>query len=131
VRLVDKEPDHESTQAFLQRRAPGLAWIPKVIRDNLSPGALWSAIGALVIAIGYVLSAQHNISVAKETADAAQKSVVDLQQKLGVLNEINTNLAVMKSEVDGIATEVNRQREWREKIEDQAERLPPHAKRRP
>lgn len=124
--MPDK-PDFESTTSFLKRRAPGLAWIPKVVRDNLSPKALGGAIAALVVAIGYVLTAQHNIGAAKDAAEEAKRSVTDLQQKLSVLNEIDKKLAVMSNKVDTIAADVDRLRGWQERVEEVAER-PPHAR---
>jgi hypothetical protein len=128
---VSDKPDFESTTAILKRRAPGLAWIPKVVRDNLSPTALWSAIGALVIAIGYVLNAQHSINALKDSVEESKKSVTELQAQLNLLHKIDTQIAVMSNKVDTIAAEVDRQREWRERIEDLAERTPPHARLKP
>lgn len=126
---MNETPDFESTTQVLARRAPGLAWIPKVVRDNLSPKALWSSLLALVIAIGYVLNAQHSIGKLQDESADARKSMSDLQQQVGLLREIDTQIKVMNTKVDGIAAEVDRQRQWREKIEDVAEH-PPHAVRR-
>lgn len=119
---MDEHDDWESTTAVLARRAPGLAWLPVALRQRLTPAALGSAVTALAIAIAYVVSAQHDIH-------NLQKDVAETQKQLDLLHKIDTALAVMNSKVDGIATEVDRQREWRERIEDAAE-LPPHARRR-
>jgi hypothetical protein len=120
---MDEKTDWESTTAVLERRAPGLAWLPTALRQRLTPAALGSAITALVIAIAYVVSAQHDIH-------NLQKDVAETQKQLDLLRKIDTALAVMNSKVDGIAAEVDRQREWRERIESVAEELPPHARRR-
>jgi hypothetical protein len=118
---VAEEDDHGTT-AVLELRAPGFAWLPRVLRERLTPAALGSAITALAIAIAYIVNAQHDIH-------NLQKDVAETQKQLDLLHKIDTQLAVMNSKVDGIATEVDRQREWRERIEDAAE-LPPHARRR-
>lgn len=119
----DGGEDWESTTAILKRRAPGLAWLPVALRQRLTPAALGSAITALAIAIAYVVSAQADIH-------GLQKDMAEQQKQLDLLHKIDTQLAVMNSKVDGIATEVDRQREWRERIESVAEELPPHARRR-
>jgi hypothetical protein len=123
---VDKPTDFESTTAVLARRAPGLAWLPTFLRQRLTPAALWSAIAALVtalaISITWLVNTQSNIHQLKE-------SVADLQRERDLLHRIDTQIAVMASKVDGIATEVERQRAWRDKIEGVAE-APPHARRK-
>lgn len=127
ARLRDEKPDFGSTTAVNQY-APGLAWIPRVVRDKLNPAALGSAITALAIAIGYVVNAQHDISRLKESVAESRKSMDDMHQKLDILQDIKTQLAVMGSQLNGISDEVDRQREWRSHIEDAAE-SGPHAKR--
>lgn len=94
-------------------------------RNYLTPSALWAAVTALAIAIGYVASAQHDLGRLKEES-IHQEAQANLQSEL--LHKIDTQLAVMDAKVDTIANEVDRQREWREKIEDVAE-APPHARR--
>jgi methionine synthase II (cobalamin-independent) len=126
---VDEKPDFGSTTAVLARRAPGFAWLPVALRQRLTPAALGSAIAALAVAITYVVNAQHDISRLKDSMAESKKSVADLEQRLDVLNKIDTQLAVMAGKVDSIADEVDRQREWRERIEGIAE-TPPHARRR-
>lgn len=125
----DDKGDWESTTAVLARRAPGLAWLPSALRQRLTPAALGSAITALAIAIAYVVNAQHDIHNAQSDVHRLQESVTGLEKERDLLHKIDTQLAVMNSKVDTIATEVDRQREWREKIEDAAE-SPPHARRR-
>jgi cell division protein FtsB len=119
---VEEKPDFESTTAVLARRAPGLAWLPNFLRQRLTPAALSSAIGALVlglwIAITWIVSVRH-----------MQETVASLERERDLLHNINTQLQVMNSKVDGIATEVDRQRQWRERIESEAE-APPHPRKR-
>ena len=104
---------------------PQLAWLVP-FRNYLTPSALWAAIGALAFGIGYVVNAQHDLH-------RHQESITDLQadrnQDRELLQKIDTQLAVMNSKIGDIATEVDRQREWRERIEDVAE-APPHARLR-
>lgn len=123
---MDEQSDFETTTAVLARRAPGLAWLPAALRQRLTPAALWSAISALAIAVAWLVNAQHDISRLKESVTEMRH---DRQQDSDLLHKIDTQLAVMNSKMDGIATEVDRQREWRERIEDVAE-APPHARRR-
>lgn len=125
----DDNHDWETTTAVLARRAPGFAWLPRALRERLTPAALWSAITALAIAVTWLINAQHDIHQLKESSAESQKSVADLRQQLDILHKIDTQLAVMNTKVDGIASEVDRQRQWRERIEDAAE-APPHARRR-
>lgn len=122
--------DLESTTTILEERAPGFAWLPRALRKRLTPAALWGALAALAVAIGYAVSAQHDISQLKDSVAESKKSMAELKQQLDLLHKIDTQLAVMGSKVDDIATEVNRQREWRERIEEVAEENPPHARRR-
>jgi septal ring factor EnvC (AmiA/AmiB activator) len=119
--------DFESTTAVLARRAPGLAWLPAVFRKHLTPAALWSAIVALAVAIGYVVNAQRDIHRHQESIAELQTS---RQQDRELLQKIDTEIAVMDSKIGDIATEVDRQREWRERIESVAEESPPHARHR-
>jgi hypothetical protein len=96
----------------------GLGWIPKVLRGRLTPTTLWIAIGALTSGIIYVGKAQVKL-------DRHQESITDLQQERAqdreILYKIDTRIAVMNEKIDDIATEVGRQREWRDKIEGVAE----------
>lgn len=100
--------------------------IQRVVRKRLTPRALWLAIVTLASAIGYVGKQVYKI-------DHHQESITYLQQGQGEdleqLQKMNTLLAVVSSQVGDLAAEMNRQREWREKIEDQAER-PPHPRHR-
>jgi hypothetical protein len=122
----DDQRDWESTTAVLARRAPGLAWLPSALRQRLTPAALGGAVTALAIAIAYVVGAQHDIRRLQESAAVSER---DRAQDRDLLQQLVTGQAVMNGKVDSIATEVDRQREWREGIEREAE-APPHARRR-
>jgi hypothetical protein len=124
------EKDWAGTTAVLELRAPGFAWLPRALRQRLTPAALWSAITALAVAVTWLVNAQHDIHQLKASSAESQKALANMRQQLDILHKIDTQLAVMNNKVDGIATEVDRQREWRERIESVAEELPPHARRR-
>jgi hypothetical protein len=125
----DIEVDFGSTTDVLRRRAPGLAWLPNILREKFTPAALVSAVTALVIAVAYLLNQQHEIHENKEGLRMQQDSITRLEQDRDLLQKMATQLAVMNETVNTIADEENRQREWREKIEGIAE-SPPHARRR-
>ena len=120
---MSDKPDFGATAA-VRKYAPGLAWLLP-FRNILTPSALWAAIGMLTIAIASVVNAQLDIR-------RHQESIVGLQQERTqdreLLQNISTQLAVMSSRIGDIALEVDRQREWRERIEDVAE-APPHARK--
>jgi methionine synthase II (cobalamin-independent) len=103
------------------------------VRRRVTPSVLWSAIGALVtalvVAVTWLVTMQSDVRQLKDTVAESKKSVFDMQQKLDLLQDIKTQLAVMGGKVDTIADEVERQREWRDRIEGIAE-SPPHARRR-
>jgi hypothetical protein len=107
---------------MLARHAPGLAWLPVAMRKHFTPAALGSAITAIAISIGYVLNAQRDIHQLKD-------SVAEQGKQLDVLHRIDTELAVMNNSMNGMTAEVDRLREWRERIEDVADTAP-HARRR-
>lgn len=126
---MDEKPDFGSTTTVLEARAPGLAWLPRVLRKKLTPAALWTAITALAAAVTWIVSAQQDVHRLKDDVAESKKSVADMRQQLDVLNKIDKQIAVMNAKVDTIADEVDRQREWREHIEQAAEESP-HARHR-
>lgn len=121
--MTDEKPDFMSTtQVFI-----------KVLSKKITPAALWSVIGALVtalvVAITWLVTMQSDVHQLKESAAESKKSVADIRQQLEPLHQIDTALAVMNNKLDSIATEQDRQRAWRERIEDVAD-SPPHARHR-
>ncbi len=103
------------------------------VRRRVTPTVLWSAIGALVtalmVSITWLVTMQSDVRQLKDTVAESKRSVLDMQQKLDLLQDIKTQLAVMSGKVDTIADEVDRQRERWERIEGIAEN-PPHARKR-
>lgn len=93
-------------------------------RNYLTPAILWTAIAGicsvLFISITWLVTTQSDI---KEL----RGKVTDLNGQAELLHKIDTQLAVMNSKMDDIAAEVDRQREWRDRIEGIAD-LPPHAR---
>ena len=125
---MDEKPDFDSmsTTAVLVARAPGLAWLPIACRKRLSPALLWSAILALTGAVAYIAKALNDVHQHQQYIEELQTS---RRQDHELLQSIETNVAVMTSQVGDIKTEVDRQREWRERIESVAEEAPPHGRR--
>jgi cell division protein FtsB len=125
VEKPDKQRSWETTTAILRRRAPGLAWLPSFLRQRLTPVALWGAIGILAVSIAYVVNAQRDLN-------RHQESITDLQrdraQDRDMLQQIVNSQTAMSGKIDTLTDEMNRQRDWREKIEEVAE-SGPHAKR--
>lgn len=119
--------DWESTTSVLARRAPGLAWLPDFVRQRLTPIALSSVILSLAAAMWYVIDAIHDLHRHQESITELRQ---DRQSDHDLLEKIGTQLAVLDSKIDTIGSEVDRQREWRERIESVAEETP-HARRRP
>ena len=126
--MADEQRSWETTTAVFVRKMPGLAWLLP-FRKYLTPATLWGAAVALSVAIWYVVAAQHDLRTAQADIQRQDKSIDALQRQADLLNEIKTQIAVVNSKVDNIASEVDRQREWRERIEDVAE-SPPHARRK-
>jgi hypothetical protein len=130
---VAEKPTWETTTQVLARRAPGLAWIPRAVRQYLTPAALFSAVSGLAISIGAVVNAHQDIHRLKDT-------VADQGTQLELLHQLDKRVAVMSNSMADGAAEVNRQladvakelsnqREWRERIETEAE-SGPHGRRR-
>jgi cell division protein FtsL len=119
---VDHKPDFGSTTAVIA-----------YVRKRVTPTILWSAIGALVtclvVSITWLVTTQTDIRTAQRDIRQLHDTVGELQKQGDLLHKIDTQLAVMNSKMDDIATEVDRQREWRERITEVAE-SPPHAARK-
>jgi chromosome segregation ATPase len=96
------------------------------MRKHFTPAALGSALTAIVFSVGWVLDAQHERRELRESVAAQGRQ---LEQLAPELTRIDKQLAVMNSQMGDVAAEVNRQREWRERIEDVAE-TGPHGRRR-
>lgn len=100
----------DSTTQILKRIAPGLAWLPRPLRDTLTPAALIGAVSALAVAITWLVSAQRDIS--------------DLKGRIARSEPDHELLLKIDAKIDSLADEVDRQRQWRERIESEAETQP-------
>lgn len=121
----------EDTTTTLKRIAPGFAWLPRFLREHLTPRAAWTAALAFWTLIVALSSAGltvylHSAGDGKDITQL-QESVKKLEDQGSALQGIATQLAVLNSKVDNISSEVEHQREWRDRIEQQAE-APPHAR---
>jgi hypothetical protein len=119
---VNEDP---GATAKLKKIAPGFAWLPRVLRENLTPAALSSAVISLVGATLWVANARHELHSAQHDVQNLERSI---QSLAAGVQQLHTEVAVMNTKIDGIASEQERQREWREHLEELAE-LPPHARR--
>jgi len=125
-------PDRmEDTTTILEKVAPGFAWLPRVLRKHLTPRVVWTLAGALwtfAVAWGSVCLTIHvrSISVEKDVSQL-KDSAKRFEEQRATLEAIDKKLAVLDSKVDNISAEVEHQREWRDRIEQQAE-APPHAR---
>ena len=121
----------EDTTVILKRIAPGFAWLPRVLREHLTPKAVWTAgvaIWTLFVALCSAGLTVHLRSVGEEKdISQLQENAKKFDAQASALHAISTQLAVLTSKVDGVSTEVANQREWREQIEQQAE-APPHGR---
>jgi hypothetical protein len=118
-------PDNSGGNTTILRRiAPGIAWVPRIVRENLTPTMLWSMLAALVTAVSFVVHAQISLA----TLD---KRVAVLEEQRELLEKIDKRLDGVAGDVGAIKAEVDQQRGWRDRIEAQAE-APLHLKpRRP
>lgn len=99
------------------------AWIPRVIRENLTPGKVLGSLLAVSVAINtYVIAAQYEIRQLKSDVAAIKESVAGMktdtnasldkmQKQLDILPPMNTQMALTASKV----TEIN---DWKTKIDD-------------
>ena len=120
------EEDHGATAA-LKKYAPGFVWLPRFLRDKLTPALVGSAITSLMIGLAYVFnSPQKDI---KRVQDSITHFEQQLDQALKELHENGEQQAAMKNQLTFMSDEMKSQRAWREGIEREAE-APPHARRR-
>lgn len=117
-----------STTQMLKVHAPGLAWLPRIVRDKLTPALVGSAITTAFMALAYLFnSPQKDIHRVQEIITQQQAH----EQKTDeLLQQLVTGQAVMNAAMSDFRDEQDRQREWRDRLADIAE-APPHARRRP
>jgi len=134
--VTDEQKTDDLGSSTIVYEKAGLGWLPRALRNRLTPGTVGSAVVAMTIAIGYVMSAKHDIKTTEHDVqrleaanEESKKTVAELRQELGVLNEIKTQIAVINDKLDAQASELERQRaEW-DHVHGIAE-APPHARRR-
>jgi hypothetical protein len=110
-------PLPDSTTQILKRVAPGLAWLPRLLRDNLTPAGLIGTASALAVAVTWIVVAQHDI--------------IDLKDRVAKAEADHELLVKIDSKLDTLSEEMGRLRDWRERIEEEAETQPHVRKRKP
>lgn len=119
--------DYSKTQ-MLKIHAPGLAWIPRLVRDNLTPALAGSAITTLFMGVAYLInSPQKDIHHVQEIIAQQQAHEAKTDE---LLQQIVTSQAVMSSQISDIAEKTNHNEDRWERVAEIAE-SPPHARRRP
>lgn len=125
-------PDSSDTAKF-EAIAPTLRWMPKWVRQNASANAVRAVLVA-VFGAGSWIAHETGARVALEHANAdlqrSQTAQVDATKELTVtVNQINMNLASIKTRLDDIGEQVDTQgRKW-ERVESAAEIRVPHRKK--
>lgn len=118
--------DRESPTARLKILAPGLAWLPRFVRDKLTPALVGSAVTFLFGALAYVFnSPQKDIARVQESMTELKQSV-DAVLALSTKNDKQS--AVLSNQVTELTNKVDHQQERWERIDSVAE-TPPHARR--
>lgn len=107
--------DEHGTTATLRRIAPGLAWMPRIIR-HLTPAAAWGAATSMFLA---ALGMYHSMVAAHTEVQEFRHAVQELEADR---HEVIERLARIEQAETDIKEEQDRQREWRERIEYVAER---------
>jgi hypothetical protein len=102
-------------------------------RNYLTPAILWTAIAGLasvlVVSITWLVTMQARVAKAQDDIQRQEKSMEAFQKQGDTLNEINTKLGILTTQMTDIRAEVERQRDWRDRIEAAAD-TPPHARRK-
>ena len=130
---MDEKEDLGSTTAVYEK--VGLGWLPRALRNRLTPGRVGSAIAGLSIAIWYVVNDRHDVIHLKETVTRLEQELANKQaaeereQDRELLHKLETAVDVMNAKWDDMQAEVNRQRERWDRVEQVAD-SPPHARRR-
>jgi transposase-like protein len=106
------------------------AVIVRVLKKHVTPTSIWTATVVLATAIGYLVNVRRDIRQHDEDIQQLKEwrseARTEHQQDSEVLHKMDTQLAVMKSQLDD---EVDRQREWREQLAQIAGESP-HRKRK-
>ena len=119
--------------AKFEQIAPTLRWMPKWVRENLSPRAAWAVLFAAFTAGGWITH-ESGQRVALEHANAdlqrSQEAQVEATKELATsVKNIDNNLTMVMTRLEDIGKQVDsQQRKW-EHVESAAEiRIPRHRK---
>jgi hypothetical protein len=118
--------EEHSQTARLKIIAPGLAWLPRFVRDKLTPALVGSAITFLFGALAYVFnSPQKDIARVQESVTEMKKT---MDEVLSLSTQNHEQNAVLSNQVTELTSKVDHQQERWERIDSIAE-IPPHARR--
>lgn len=125
----------EETAKF-EALAPTLRWMPRWVRENLSPRAVWWLLTAIVSCTTWITRETiHGADLERaniQLKSSQEASVHELNTSVHELNvsvhELDTKVAVMLTKVDDIGHRVDEQQEKWDLAEDTAEHF--HVPRR-
>jgi len=111
----------EDTTTVLKRIAPGFAWLPRMLRERFTPAAAWTAITLLALASAMLYSRASEIPKQAQAIDQIQQDE----------KRISELLMRVDQKLDDVSRELDRQRQWRERVEEKAEEIQvPRTRRR-
>lgn len=105
--------------------APTLRWMPKVIRENLSPKAAWT-----VIVVVFLAGAWFTREVTQRESLQRANTAMQLQQSAQLkvsqdqndhLAQLDTKLAVLLEKIDNIGHRVDEQQSRWDRVEEGAD----------
>lgn len=102
------------TTTTLKKIAPGLAWLPRVLRENFTVAGAWSIAGVIFgagVSWAYLSARLGNLeeAVREEKAQAEKLSSIDRQ------------LGIITTKIDDLKEKVDQQQEKWNKVEEVAE----------
>lgn len=110
-----------------------LRWMPKWVRENLSPKAVWIVLAAAFTSGSWIARENgRDMALQHETADTRAIAVAQVQatKELTVtVNQINMNLAEVKTRLEDIGKQVDSQQAKWERVESAAEIRVPRRKK--
>lgn len=117
-----------SITQMLKIHMPIGAWLPRVVREKLTPALVGSVITTIFMGVAYLLnSPQKDIHRLQESMAELKQS---LDQAVTLLHKEDTQQAVMSSQIGDLTEKADRNEGRWDRLADIAE-TPPHARRRP
>lgn len=117
-----------SITQMLKIHMPIGAWLPRVVREKLTPALVGSVITTLFMGVAYLLNSPQ------KDIQRMQGSFAELNQKveqmLALQHKSDTNQAVMSSQIGDLTEKADRNEGRWDRLADIAE-TPPHGSRRP